>query len=98
MKTQAAPDSKYSQHYHFLRMTNGRLYYSMLCVFSESRFEYFTLKEPPHLHMFYVLGTSSSRTVKTESPVMTGDSGSNHHIPSPAVTPSHSTPIPPLSR
>ncbi|XP_022613498.1 ubiquitin-associated protein 2-like isoform X3 [Seriola dumerili] len=41
--------------------------------------------------------TSSSRTVKTESPVMTSDSGPGHHIPSPAVTPSHSTPIPSLS-
>ncbi|XP_042338193.1 ubiquitin-associated protein 2-like isoform X3 [Plectropomus leopardus] len=39
--------------------------------------------------------SSSSRTVKTESPVMTSDSG--HHIPSPAVTPSHSTSIPSLS-
>ncbi|XP_060894904.1 ubiquitin-associated protein 2-like [Labrus mixtus] len=33
----------------------------------------------------------STRTVKTESPVMTSDSGPSHHIPSPAVTPSHST-------
>ncbi|XP_071339151.1 ubiquitin-associated protein 2-like isoform X3 [Trachinotus anak] len=41
--------------------------------------------------------TSSSRTVKTESPVMTSDSGPGHHIPSPAVTPSHSTSIPSLS-
>ncbi|XP_023266420.1 ubiquitin-associated protein 2-like isoform X2 [Seriola lalandi dorsalis] len=41
--------------------------------------------------------SSSSRTVKTESPVMTSDSGPGHHIPSPAVTPSHSTPIPSLS-
>ncbi|XP_051278454.1 ubiquitin-associated protein 2 isoform X3 [Dicentrarchus labrax] len=41
--------------------------------------------------------TSTSRTVKTESPVMTSDSGPSHHIPSPAVTPSHSTPIPSLS-
>uniref|UniRef100_A0A3Q1F1S7 Ubiquitin-associated protein 2-like n=1 Tax=Acanthochromis polyacanthus TaxID=80966 RepID=A0A3Q1F1S7_9TELE len=41
--------------------------------------------------------TSSSRTVKTESPIMTSESGSGHHIPSPAVTPSHSTPIPSLS-
>ncbi|XP_059193480.1 ubiquitin-associated protein 2-like isoform X2 [Centropristis striata] len=39
--------------------------------------------------------SSTSRTVKTESPVMTSDSG--HHIPSPAVTPSHSTSIPSLS-
>ncbi|XP_033475751.2 ubiquitin-associated protein 2-like isoform X2 [Epinephelus lanceolatus] len=39
--------------------------------------------------------SSSSRTVKTESPVMTSESG--HHIPSPAVTPSHSTSIPSLS-
>ncbi|XP_038558861.1 ubiquitin-associated protein 2-like isoform X1 [Micropterus salmoides] len=38
---------------------------------------------------------SSSRTVKTESPVMTSDSGPGHHIPSPAS--SHSTPIPSLS-
>ncbi|XP_040011391.1 ubiquitin-associated protein 2-like isoform X2 [Xiphias gladius] len=41
--------------------------------------------------------SSTSRTVKTESPVMTSDSGSGHPIPSPAVTPSHSTPIPALS-
>ncbi|XP_072243945.1 ubiquitin-associated protein 2-like isoform X3 [Leuresthes tenuis] len=41
--------------------------------------------------------TSSSRTVKTESPVMTTESGSGHHVASPAVTPSHSTPIPLLS-
>ncbi|XP_041793003.1 ubiquitin-associated protein 2-like isoform X1 [Chelmon rostratus] len=41
--------------------------------------------------------SSTSRTVKTESPVMTSDSGPSHHIPSPAVTPSHSTPIPSLS-
>ncbi|XP_008292657.1 ubiquitin-associated protein 2-like isoform X2 [Stegastes partitus] len=41
--------------------------------------------------------SSSSRTVKTESPIMTSESGSGHHIPSPAVTPSHSTPIPSLS-
>ncbi|XP_034547216.1 ubiquitin-associated protein 2-like isoform X2 [Notolabrus celidotus] len=33
----------------------------------------------------------SPRAVKTESPVMTSDGGSSHHIPSPAVTPSHST-------
>ncbi|KAJ4942524.1 hypothetical protein JOQ06_012385 [Pogonophryne albipinna] len=39
--------------------------------------------------------TSASRTVMTESPIMTSDSG--HHIPSPAVTPSHSTSIPSLS-
>ncbi|XP_074493956.1 ubiquitin-associated protein 2-like isoform X2 [Sebastes fasciatus] len=39
--------------------------------------------------------TSSSRTVITESPVMTSDGG--HHIPSPAVTPSHSTSISSLS-
>ncbi|XP_074526178.1 ubiquitin-associated protein 2-like isoform X2 [Halichoeres trimaculatus] len=38
-----------------------------------------------------------SRTVKTESPVMTSDSGSSHHIPSPAVTPSHSTAMPSLN-
>ncbi|XP_069555491.1 ubiquitin-associated protein 2-like isoform X2 [Brachyistius frenatus] len=37
--------------------------------------------------------SSSSRTVRTESPIMTSDSGPVHHIPSPAVTPSHSTPI-----
>ncbi|XP_041856044.1 ubiquitin-associated protein 2-like isoform X1 [Melanotaenia boesemani] len=41
--------------------------------------------------------TSSSRTTKTESPVMTSESGSGQHVPSPAVTPSHSTPIPSLS-
>ncbi|KAM8759940.1 ubiquitin-associated protein 2-like isoform 3-T3 [Acanthopagrus schlegelii] len=41
--------------------------------------------------------SSTSRTVKTESPIMTSDSGPSHHIPSPAVTPSHSTPIPSLS-
>ncbi|XP_062237856.1 ubiquitin-associated protein 2-like isoform X1 [Platichthys flesus] len=41
--------------------------------------------------------TSSSRIAKTESPVMTSDSGPSHHIPSPAVTPSHSAPIPSLS-
>ncbi|XP_034451243.1 ubiquitin-associated protein 2-like isoform X3 [Hippoglossus hippoglossus] len=41
--------------------------------------------------------TSSSRTAKTESPVMTSDSGPSHHIPSPAVTPSHLAPIPSLS-
>ncbi|XP_029367032.1 ubiquitin-associated protein 2-like isoform X3 [Echeneis naucrates] len=41
--------------------------------------------------------TTTSRTVKTESPVMTSDGGSGHHMPSPAVTPSHSTPIPSLS-
>nr|XP_019956541.1 PREDICTED: ubiquitin-associated protein 2-like isoform X1 [Paralichthys olivaceus] len=41
--------------------------------------------------------SSSSRTVKTESPVMTSDSGPSHHLPSPAVTPSHSAPIPSLS-
>ncbi|XP_044053581.1 ubiquitin-associated protein 2-like isoform X2 [Siniperca chuatsi] len=41
--------------------------------------------------------SSMSRTVKTESPVMTSDSGPGHHIPSPAVTPSHSAPIPSLS-
>ncbi|XP_029019048.1 ubiquitin-associated protein 2-like isoform X2 [Betta splendens] len=41
--------------------------------------------------------SSTSRTVKTESPVMTSDSGPDHHIPSPAVTSSHSTPIPSLS-
>ncbi|XP_034727746.1 ubiquitin-associated protein 2-like isoform X5 [Etheostoma cragini] len=39
--------------------------------------------------------TSSSRTVKNESPVMTSDSG--HHVSSPAVALSHSTPIPSLS-
>ncbi|KAF3851130.1 hypothetical protein F7725_012902 [Dissostichus mawsoni] len=39
--------------------------------------------------------TSASRTVMTESPIMTSDSG--HHIPPPAVTPSHSTSIPSLS-
>ncbi|XP_056131056.1 ubiquitin-associated protein 2-like isoform X2 [Lampris incognitus] len=41
--------------------------------------------------------TTSSRTVKTESPVMTSDSGPDHHIPSPAVTPSHSASLPSLS-
>ncbi|XP_040898101.1 ubiquitin-associated protein 2-like isoform X2 [Toxotes jaculatrix] len=41
--------------------------------------------------------SSTSRTVKTESPVMTSDSGPGHHIPSPAITPSHSTPVPSLS-
>ncbi|XP_060927209.1 ubiquitin-associated protein 2-like isoform X2 [Limanda limanda] len=41
--------------------------------------------------------TSSSRTAITESPVMTSDSGPSHHIPSPAVTPSHLAPIPSLS-
>lgn len=41
--------------------------------------------------------SSSSRTVKTESPIMTSDSSPGHHIPSPAVTPSHSTPISSLS-
>ncbi|XP_026177489.1 ubiquitin-associated protein 2-like isoform X2 [Mastacembelus armatus] len=41
--------------------------------------------------------SSTPRTVKTESPVMTSDGGSGHHISSPAVTPSHSTPIPSLS-
>uniref|UniRef100_UPI003AAEA4E9 ubiquitin-associated protein 2-like isoform X1 n=1 Tax=Centroberyx gerrardi TaxID=166262 RepID=UPI003AAEA4E9 len=41
--------------------------------------------------------SSTSRTVTTESPVMTSDSGPTHHIPSPAVTPSHSTPLPSLS-
>ncbi|XP_047447532.1 ubiquitin-associated protein 2-like isoform X2 [Mugil cephalus] len=41
--------------------------------------------------------TSSPRTVKTESPVMTSDSGPGHHIPSPAVTPSHTTPVPSLN-
>nr|XP_046243492.1 ubiquitin-associated protein 2-like isoform X2 [Scatophagus argus] len=40
---------------------------------------------------------STTRTVKTESPVMTSDSGPGHHIPPPAVTPSHSTTIPSLS-
>lgn len=38
-------------------------------------------------------GTASSRTVKTESPIMTSDSSPGHHIPSPAVTASHSTSI-----
>ncbi|XP_068594946.1 ubiquitin-associated protein 2-like isoform X2 [Brachionichthys hirsutus] len=41
--------------------------------------------------------SSTSRTVKTESPVMTSDGGPVHHVPSPAVTPSHSTSIPSLS-
>nr|XP_020458205.1 ubiquitin-associated protein 2-like isoform X3 [Monopterus albus] len=41
--------------------------------------------------------SSTSRTVKMESPVMTSESGPGHHIPSPAVTPSHSTPIPSLN-
>uniref|UniRef100_UPI0037E896AD ubiquitin-associated protein 2-like isoform X2 n=1 Tax=Semicossyphus pulcher TaxID=241346 RepID=UPI0037E896AD len=41
--------------------------------------------------------TSTSRTMKTESPVMTSDSGPSHHMPSPAVTPSHSTAMPSLS-
>ncbi|XP_041643236.1 ubiquitin-associated protein 2-like isoform X2 [Cheilinus undulatus] len=40
---------------------------------------------------------TSSRAVKTESPVMTSDSGPSHHIPSPAVTPSHSTAMPSLN-
>ncbi|XP_026199675.1 ubiquitin-associated protein 2-like isoform X2 [Anabas testudineus] len=40
---------------------------------------------------------STSRTVKTESPVMTSDNGPGHHVPSPAVTSSHATPINPLS-
>ncbi|KAF7200368.1 transcript variant X1 [Nothobranchius furzeri] len=39
---------------------------------------------------------TSSRTIKTES-VMTNDSGSGHHIPSPAATPSHSTPVPSMN-
>ncbi|XP_013769502.1 ubiquitin-associated protein 2-like [Pundamilia nyererei] len=38
-------------------------------------------------------GTASSRTVTTESPIMTSDSSPGHHIPSPAVTASHSTSI-----
>ncbi|XP_076026851.1 ubiquitin-associated protein 2-like isoform X2 [Genypterus blacodes] len=38
--------------------------------------------------------SSSPRTVKTESPVMS-DNGPTHHVPSPAVTPSHSAPIMP---
>ncbi|XP_006789774.1 ubiquitin-associated protein 2-like isoform X3 [Neolamprologus brichardi] len=42
-------------------------------------------------------GTASSRTVKTESPIMTSDSSPGHHIPSPAVTASHSTSISSLS-
>ncbi|XP_016524942.1 ubiquitin-associated protein 2-like isoform X2 [Poecilia formosa] len=37
--------------------------------------------------------STSSRSVKTESPVMTSEGGSGHHIPSPVVTPSHSAPI-----
>ncbi|KAM9858239.1 ubiquitin-associated protein 2-like isoform 2-T2 [Aulostomus maculatus] len=41
--------------------------------------------------------SSTSRTVKTESPILSSDSGPAHHIPSPAVTASHSTPIPSLS-
>ncbi|CAK6966452.1 ubiquitin-associated protein 2-like isoform X1 [Scomber scombrus] len=41
--------------------------------------------------------SSTSRTMKTESPIMTSDSGPVHHIPSPAVTPSHSTSIASLS-
>ncbi|CAN9513175.1 unnamed protein product [Ophioblennius macclurei] len=41
--------------------------------------------------------SSSSRTVKTESPIMTTDSSSGHHIPSPAVTPSHSASMSSLS-
>lgn len=41
--------------------------------------------------------SSASRTVKAESPVMTGESGPAHHIPSPAATPSHSTPLPSLN-
>ncbi|XP_029998806.1 ubiquitin-associated protein 2-like isoform X2 [Sphaeramia orbicularis] len=41
--------------------------------------------------------TATSRTMKTDSPVMTSDSGPAHHVPSPAVTPSHTTPIPSLS-
>ncbi|CAJ1068426.1 ubiquitin-associated protein 2-like isoform X3 [Xyrichtys novacula] len=40
---------------------------------------------------------TTSRSVKTESPVMTSDSSSSHHIPSPAVTPSHSTAMPSLN-
>ncbi|XP_063345614.1 ubiquitin-associated protein 2-like isoform X2 [Pelmatolapia mariae] len=42
-------------------------------------------------------GTASSRTVKTESPIMTSDGSPGHHIPSPAVTASHSTSISSLS-
>jgi hypothetical protein len=41
--------------------------------------------------------SSASRTVKAESPVMTSESGPAHHIPSPAATPSHSTPLSSLS-
>lgn len=43
-------------------------------------------------------GTASSRTVTTESPIMTSDSSPGHHIPSPAVTASHSTSISSFSR
>ncbi|XP_028312875.1 ubiquitin-associated protein 2-like isoform X2 [Gouania willdenowi] len=39
----------------------------------------------------------SSRTVKTEHPAATSDSSPIHHIPSPAVTPAHSTPNSSLS-
>ncbi|MEQ2305595.1 hypothetical protein AMECASPLE_039414 [Ameca splendens] len=41
--------------------------------------------------------STSSRTLKTESPVLTSEGGSGHHIPSPVVTPSHSAPISSLS-
>ncbi|KAK2902058.1 ubiquitin-associated protein 2-like isoform X2 [Channa argus] len=41
--------------------------------------------------------THSTQDRKTESPVFPSDGGPGHHIPSPAVTPSHSTPIPSLS-
>ncbi|KAK6312884.1 hypothetical protein J4Q44_G00162310 [Coregonus suidteri] len=39
----------------------------------------------------------ASRTPKPESPPMSSDSGSVHHVPSPAPTPSHSAPLPSLS-
>ncbi|XP_054629824.1 ubiquitin-associated protein 2-like isoform X2 [Dunckerocampus dactyliophorus] len=41
--------------------------------------------------------TQSPRTVKTESPIMSSDSGPAHHTPSPAATTSHSAPIPSLN-
>ncbi|XP_036069432.1 uncharacterized protein LOC112147932 isoform X5 [Oryzias melastigma] len=39
----------------------------------------------------------TTASVKTESAVMTSESSSGHHVPSPAVTPSHSAPISSLS-
>ncbi|KAM4578141.1 ubiquitin-associated protein 2-like isoform 1-T1 [Fundulus diaphanus] len=41
--------------------------------------------------------STSSRAAKTESPVMTSEGGSGHHVPSPVVTPSQSAPIASLS-